>query len=157
VKKVDLEKCRPFKDFGRGFYLTTIKSQAEDMASRVSRIYGGEPVISTFILDEAALSGLNVREFEKPSTNWAEFVINNRNRSFIDISSPENNHDNKYDIVIGPVANDDMALLFRQLTDGIITIEMLSGEMEFKQLTNQYSFHTVQAVKALMYKEESHD
>ena len=35
-------------------------------------------------------------------------VINNRNESFIDLSSPLCNGDNKYDIVYGPVANDDV-------------------------------------------------
>ena len=26
--KVELDKCLPYKDFGRGFYLTTIRTQA---------------------------------------------------------------------------------------------------------------------------------
>ena len=29
-----LSKCRPNKDFGRGFYLTDIRNQAEAMANR---------------------------------------------------------------------------------------------------------------------------
>ena len=41
IKEIDLLKCRPYKDFGKGFYLTTIKEQAEKMAIRVARIYGG--------------------------------------------------------------------------------------------------------------------
>jgi hypothetical protein len=43
IEDIDLAKCRPFKDFGRGFYLTTKKDQAQKMANRVSRIYGGSP------------------------------------------------------------------------------------------------------------------
>ena len=31
---IDLDKCRPFKDFGKGFYLTDIRQQAEEMAIR---------------------------------------------------------------------------------------------------------------------------
>lgn len=55
----------------------------------------------------------------------------------------------QYDLVIGPVANDDMALLFRQFEQGFITIKVLTQEMTFKQLTNQYSFHTERAIKYL--------
>jgi hypothetical protein len=33
---IDLSKARPFKDFGRGFYLTEIKEQAQRMAIRVT-------------------------------------------------------------------------------------------------------------------------
>lgn len=36
----DLAMCRPYKDFGKGFYLTDIKEQAEKMAVRLSKIYG---------------------------------------------------------------------------------------------------------------------
>ena len=60
-----------------------------------------------------------------------------------------NNIDNRYDIVIGPIANDDLALLFRQFSDGLISVETLVKEMEFKKLTDQYSFHTEQAIKYL--------
>ena len=32
VKNPDLEKCAMYKDFGRGFYLTTSKEQAKSFA-----------------------------------------------------------------------------------------------------------------------------
>lgn len=41
INDIQLERCRPYKDFGRGFYLTTIEEQAVIMAKRVSKIYGG--------------------------------------------------------------------------------------------------------------------
>ena len=44
----------------------------------------------------------------RTSEEWATFVMNNRNRRFHDFASPNCNLDNKYDIVIGPIANDDM-------------------------------------------------
>ncbi len=53
------------------------------------------------------------------------------------------------DIVIGPVANDDMALLFRQFEEGFIDLEILTREMTYKKLTNQYSFHTQRAAALL--------
>ena len=125
IEEIDLQKTRPYKDFGRGFYLTSMKEQAQKMAQRVSRI------------------------FEEPSKEWALFVINNRNRDYQDIYSMECNHDNKYDLVIGPVADDDLALLFRQFSGGLISVEVLVEAVKFKKLTNQYSFHTERALELL--------
>ena len=31
IEQIDLSKCKPYKDFGQGFYLTEIKEQAEQM------------------------------------------------------------------------------------------------------------------------------
>lgn len=44
-----------------------------------------------------------------------------------------------------------LALLFRQFALGLVTVEMLVREMQFKQLTIQYSFHTPVAVSALKF------
>ena len=43
IDSINLAMCRPYKDFGKGFYLTDMKEQAEKMAARVARIYGGFP------------------------------------------------------------------------------------------------------------------
>ena len=127
IEEIDLQKTRPYKDFGRGFYLTSMKEQAQKMAQRVSRIYGGEPYVMEYIFHEEKLKEmeLNTRIFEGPSKEWALFVINNRNRDYQDINSIECNHDNKYDLVIGPVADDDLALLFRQLLFGLVILKPL--------------------------------
>lgn len=152
IDKIDLNKCRPYKDFGKGFYLTTIKEQAEKMARRVSRIYGESPIVNAFIYDiDADNSDINIKSFPAPTEEWARFVINNRNG----VNSEEgNNSDNKYDIVIGPVANDDLALLFRQFSNGMIEIDTLIREMKYKKLTDQYSFHTERALKYLTKESE---
>lgn len=41
IDSINLAMCRPYKDFGKGFYLTDIKEQAEKMAVRVSKIHSG--------------------------------------------------------------------------------------------------------------------
>lgn len=43
VEEIILKKCKPFRDFGRGFYLSDIRTQAENMAKRTVRIKGGKP------------------------------------------------------------------------------------------------------------------
>ena len=49
IEQIDLSKCKPFKDFGQGFYLTEIRVQAEQMARRTSATYGGEAVVTEFL------------------------------------------------------------------------------------------------------------
>ncbi len=149
IKEINLAMCRPYKDFGRGFYLTVMKDQAEKMAKRVARIYGGSPVLNTYEIDDlfADTEGIRIKNFgEETSEEWARFVRNNRDRKFYDYADLECNSDNKYDIVIGPIADDDMALLFRQYENGMITFENMLNGMIYKKTTNQYSFHTEKAI-----------
>ena len=148
IDTIELSKCRPWKDFGKGFYLTDIPEQAMRMAKRVARIYGGEPVVTYFDADMDAIrkSSMSIRVFEGPSKEWATFVMNNRSQAFADRVSPECNLAGQYDVVIGPVADDDLALLFRQFQDGLISVDILTREMTFRKLTNQYSFHTERAI-----------
>ena len=46
--EIDIEKSNSYKDFGKGFYLTDIKEQAERMAIKKSRIFGGEPIVQHY-------------------------------------------------------------------------------------------------------------
>lgn len=62
-----------------------------------------------------------------------------------------------YDIVVGPVADDDMTMLFRQYQNEIITFENLISGMTFRKTTNQYSFHTERAVALLRKVGVFHD
>ncbi|NLV22698.1 MAG: DUF3990 domain-containing protein [Syntrophomonadaceae bacterium] len=151
VEEIDLRKCRPFKDFGRGFYCTELKEQAELMAKRVAYIYGGHPYVTMWELSDDAFvsSELNIKAFAESSKEWAMFVLNNRNRDFTEYDSAECNHDNKYDIVTGPVANDDLALLFRTFTNGFIDMDALVKGMKYKRLSEQISFHTEKALRYL--------
>ena len=152
IRSIDLAMCRPYKDFGRGFYLTELKDQAEKMAKRVAKIYGGNPIVNVYEITDSFFekSALNIRKFSgTPSEEWARFVMNNRSRSFTDYSNSECNLDNKYDIVVGPVADDDMAMLFRQYQNEIITFENLISGMTFRKTTNQYSFHTERSIALL--------
>ncbi len=46
---IDLAKSNKYKDFGQGFYLTDIRSQAEELAAKKSRLFGGYPVIQEIL------------------------------------------------------------------------------------------------------------
>ena len=142
IEKIDLSKCRPYKDFGHGFYLTEIKEQAEKMASRTAHIYEGEPIVTEFEFDESALTKLSVKQFEGPNEEWALFVLANRSKE-----NQQPTH--SYDIVIGPVADDDIAQLFRNFNDGYINLTMLVEGLKYKKVSSQYFFHTEDAIKYL--------
>ena len=49
---IDLDQSNKYKDFGQGFYLTDIRSQAEELASKKSRLFGGYPVIQEYEFNE---------------------------------------------------------------------------------------------------------
>ena len=155
IDNIDLSLCKPYKDFGRGFYLTTIESQAILMARRTSRLFSGMPTVTTFSFEEEALlnNTLSVKIFESPTFDWAIFVLNNRNHNFMDFANENNNHDNKYDIVIGPVANDDISLLLRTYTRGFIDDNALLRDLVYRKVNDQYSFHTSKALSLLNHKE----
>ena len=142
IEQIDLSKCKPYKDFGQGFYLTEIKEQAEQMAKRTSAIHSGEPVVTEFEFDEAALQTLSVKIFENPCEEWALFVMANRSRY-----SAQPTH--CFDIVIGPVADDTIATLFRNFDDGIIDLQMLVNGLKYKKVSSQYLFHSAEALKYL--------
>jgi hypothetical protein len=75
IDETDLTKGIKDKDFGQGFYLTDILSQAESMAKRRARIVGsGCPTISTFSFDDSLLLSdeLNIKIFpDQPNVEWA--------------------------------------------------------------------------------------
>ena len=81
-KDINLLKSHKYKDFGQGFYLTDIRSQAEQMAAKKSKLFGGYPIIQEYEFNEEFLQNdeLNVLKFDKPCREWAEFIFNNRSR-----------------------------------------------------------------------------
>lgn len=152
IASISLNMCRPYKDFGRGFYLTSIEEQARKMAYRVSKIYGGKQIINVYEIDDDFLlkKELSIKNFGTAVTEqWATFVMNNRNRDFADFENMLCNFDCKYDIVAGPVANDDLAMLFREYHKHAIHLDVLLKELSYKETTNQVSFHTQRAVELL--------
>ena len=145
IETIDFERCRPYKDFGKGFYLTEIEEQAEQMARRTSTIFGGDAVVTRFAFDEGAAmadTSLKIKRFEEPNKEWALFIMANRSRE-----KAHPTHD--YDIVIGPVADDTIATLFRNFDDGVIDLDMLVSGLKFKKISSQYLFRTPASLKYL--------
>ena len=65
IQSIDLALCRPYKDFGKGFYTTDILEQAQKMGKRVARIYGGNPIVNMYEIADnyKENGGLNILDF----------------------------------------------------------------------------------------------
>lgn len=139
-----LSRCRPNKDFGQGFYLTDIRSQAEAMAVRRCEFEeSGVPIVQEYEFDETLLDGgcFDVLKFNGVSVDWAEFILKNR------MAKGQRIHN--HDIVVGPVADDGVVFQLNLYMQHLITMETLVKELTYRQLNNQYFFGTERAIQQL--------
>lgn len=146
IQQPDLSRSKPFKDFGRGFYLSPVCEQATERAIQITELLQeGSPIVTSFEWDErhAIAAGLTIKTFDDYCREWAEFVLANRDRSATHPVHP-------YDIVIGPIADDGVTYQLRRYREGDITMERLIEELKYaKGLTIQYFFGTERALSFL--------
>lgn len=128
---IDFSQSKRYKDLGKGFYLTDIRSQAEELARKRAILNGGKAFVQEYEFDELWLrhDSLKVLHFENASIDWARFIYQNRNRTL------HFTHD--YDIVIGPIADDGVAYLLDRYEEGSYTLEELAEKLKYKHLNNQ--------------------
>lgn len=130
-------------DFGKGFYLTTSKEQAERWVK--NRLITPDAVgyVNTYHFDPtSAYSQLNVKIFESADEEWVDFVLSNRMTDGF-------THD--FDIVIGPVADDKVYTQFSLFEQGVISKDTLIRELKTYRLVDQYLFHSKRALTHLKY------
>lgn len=145
IEQIDLQKSRPNKDFGRGFYLSADRFQAQRMGEFKALIEGGVPVMNVYEFDETVLQSgeLKVLRFEGYSREWAEFIFLNRN-------NPSKLPAHDYDIVYGPIANDRVGVQISKYEAGDITLEQFLENLKYMQgITYQYFFGTDKAIAKL--------
>ena len=147
-----LAKCSPHKDFGQGFYLSDSFDVARRTAFRAVRQRGGKSVVLVFEIDETNMQQLSFKKFAQPGNRtWAKFVLANRNPK---MAASDHNRDRRYDWVVGPIADDGLAFLFKMFERGYYTLGEVLQRMQFgRRLTSQYSFHTRRAISLLKFKE----
>jgi len=136
ISVIDLAKAKPYKDFGRGFYLTKFHKQAKFWADRLGREHGTEGVVSEFDFDEYAHEddSLKVLVFEKYDERWLDFVVLNR-------GSSKRMHD--YDIVEGPVADDKVQTRIHDFLNGRVSKSDFLEELKWHEETHQICFCSV--------------
>lgn len=145
IDSIDLQKSRPNKDFGRGFYLTADRQQAWRMGEFKALTEGGIPTMNTNLFDETVLKSgeLRVLTFDGYTRDWADFIFLNRNNK---TNKPA--HD--YDIVYGPIANDRVGVQIGKYEAGDITLDQFLQNLKYmKGITFQYYFGTIRALTKL--------
>jgi hypothetical protein len=145
IDRIDLSKSRPFKDFGKAFYLSANEQQAWERAYAAMTMWGGVPIVSEFEFDERLMESgqLKVLKFESYTETWADFIFANRDRR-----KPVFYHD--YDIVYGPIANDKVGEQVALFKGGYISKERFLRKLQLMRgITFQYAFCTELAVNTL--------
>ena len=146
IETIDLSKSKPNKDFGKAFYLSEQKQQAEEMAAFTVERFGGNPIVTAFEFDESCLNTAQIRykSFNEYSREWADFILANR-----DADTETNIHD--YDIIYGPIANDSVGRQIFNLKEGYIDFEEFMKRLHYmKGITFQFAFCTELAISKLI-------
>ncbi|MDR2206120.1 MAG: DUF3990 domain-containing protein [Flavobacteriaceae bacterium] len=144
IDEINLSLCEVGRDFGRGFYVTNIRSQAEYWAKRKGKKQQNKGFVTQFEYDESIRRVMNLKmlRFEGYTEEWFDFVIPNRKNN-----EEQQLHD--YDIVEGPVADDDIATRIDDYLVENITKEQFLKDLKFKSPSHQICFCTVQSLQAL--------
>lgn len=130
-------------DFGAGFYTTSSREQAAKWAKTQNiRRKNGSPIISIFDFDEEVSQGVSILKFDSANREWLRFVTDNRKGMYIG---------EKYDLVIGPVANDNTMPVINNYMSGMIDEETALILLNPQKLSDQYAFLTEKGISVLKF------
>ena len=119
-------------DFGQGFYLTRILSQAQSWAETIAERKGrnAKSVVSTYHFDYDSIltDGYRVKIFDKYDLDWLEYVIDCRRGGEMQ---------KQYDMVEGGVANDNVIDTVEDYENDIITAQQALGQLIYKNVNHQ--------------------
>jgi len=139
---VDLSKSKDRRDFGRGFYTTTIKEQAQQWGYNMFNRLGGDGIF-LYEFEFEPSPGLLTKKFLEISNEWFDFILLNRTQGGLQ-------HD--FDYVQGPVANDKTFLTITGFIDGLFSKEEAMRRLRYSKSNDQLSLHTHKAVSLLILK-----
>ena len=134
IEKPNLSFSRMRTDFGKGFYLTPIKTQAESWSRRFSLQHGAS-VVSFYeflpVIGERLPIDTRILEFDTYNLEWLEFIAACR------LGHPV---DSGWDLVIGGVANDKVFDTLQLYFDGLIAANDAIGRLRYDKPNLQYCF-----------------
>ena len=144
VDKPRLVPQNRFLDFGSGFYTTENKTQAIGFAEKVYRRRNtGIQTVSVYEFDEnAAFSACSLLRFDLPDEAWLDFVFANRTGGY---------NGKPYELIYGPVADDDVYQTFALYSSGTYTKEETLNALKVKNLFNQLLFTSERALSYLKF------
>lgn len=144
VQKPKILTPNRYLDFGAGFYTTTNYDQALNFAGKVTvRKKSGRSTVNVYELDKSIFDKTKVLNFECADEAWLDFVSDNR--SGIDRTAG-------YDLICGPVANDDVYQTFILYSTGVYSKKQTIDALKIKKLYNQYVFTSELALSFLKFK-----
>jgi hypothetical protein len=119
-------------DFGQGFYVTNIRSQAVSWAKNTALKRGETPVLNLYTLDkESVLDKFRCKIFKAYDAEWLDFIVENRTG---------HNVAKAFDYVEGGVANDRIIDTVNLYIAGIIGFETALRRLSEHQPNNQICF-----------------
>ncbi len=141
----DVVHSREALDFGKGFYVTRIKEQADKYAKRFLRM-GKEAFVHVFEFQPE--SDLRIKIFDSYDEEWLDFICACRKGR--DIYK-------QFDIIEGGVANDKVFQTIDLYMAGIYNKEQALQNLAYEMPNNQICFITQIAIdrclKFIEYKE----
>jgi hypothetical protein len=140
VQVPDLSKAKGRLDFGKAFYVTSYRRQAEKWAKRKAMRMLSTPVVSTYQLADD-FTGYRVLDFTEADGAWLDFVCACRSGKALW---------RKYDIIKGCVANDDVFKTVDAYLKGNITREVALRELSYSKPNDQIALITVKAINGLL-------
>lgn len=144
VKKPDVKHSYRALDFGLGFYVTTVKEQAERWARRKSDILGKNKAIVNIYQMGDDVNGLHVKTFDEDLEEWIDFVCHCRDGG---------KEYQEYDLISGKVANDKVFRVVDMYHTGIWDKRRVLKEIKVYPFYDQLAFITQKAIdKLLVFK-----
>ena len=150
VEKPNLEVLNYRTDFGKGFYTTTDIKQAKRLSKiKKNRLKTDKNInegIKQYvnIYEYTENNNFSILDFKEATEEWLKFVYKNRQSEGLT---------HEYDIVKGPVANDNLYQVLSGYEDGTYNIEETIRRLKTYLLSNQISFHTNEALSCIEYIE----
>lgn len=145
IKVPKIIQSKRLLDFGTGFYLTSDYEQAAKWAVRTTnRRETGTPTISVFNIADSELENLDILVFEAANKEWLRYISQSRSNNLVRDS---------YDIVIGPVANDQAIRTVNNYLKGYLTEDIAIQLLLPQNLKDQYVFKTEKALSVLKFEE----
>ncbi len=145
VREPKILKSQRFLDFGAGFYMTSDFEQARKWAVRTSaRREEGVATISVFEISDDYVDRVKVLVFAKPDRDWLRYITAHRTG---------NPPTDDYDMVVGPVANDQAIRTVNNYLKGYFPEDVAIKLLLPQKLKDQYLFRTEKALDLLVFKE----
>lgn len=145
VDQPKLIRQNRYLDFGFGFYTTTNREQAVNFAQKVTdRRKMGEATLNIYSVNEAvAFQECKVLQFDSPDEAWLDFVAANRQGMY---------QGEKYDLIYGAVANDDVYRTIALYMTGVLDKEQTLSSLKIRKLFNQLVFATEKSLQYLKFE-----